>query len=137
MNDSDIERLAAEYIAADWTPDRYYRDLNLIAFSAKLLEHGYAEGRTDASKEMAGPLALMRDAFDLLESHLGDSEVEYEDEDEEREYAPVQVAARFLMAAIQAMQPAKSKASHEPAMREETVYEKSARWAWPDGRPDL
>lgn len=24
-----------------------------------------------------------------------------------------------------------------PALREETVYEKSARWAWPDGRPDL
>jgi hypothetical protein len=24
-----------------------------------------------------------------------------------------------------------------PAAREETVYEKSARWAWPDGRPDL
>lgn len=23
------------------------------------------------------------------------------------------------------------------ALREETVYEKSARWAWPDGRPDL
>lgn len=23
------------------------------------------------------------------------------------------------------------------AIREETVYEKSARWNWPDGRPDL
>lgn len=111
MTDAEIERLAADYIAADWTPDRYYRDMNLIAFANKLLEHGYAEGRTDESKEMAGPLALMRDAFDLLESHLGDSDVEYEDEDEEREYAPVQVAARFLMAAIQAIQPLKDSPS--------------------------
>lgn len=68
------------------------------------LTSAYAEGRTDESKEMAGPLMLMRDAFDLLESHLGDSEVEYEDDDEEREYAPVQVAARLLMGAILAMQ---------------------------------
>lgn len=30
-----------------------------------------------------------------------------------------------------------SKDSREPSMREETVYEKSARWNWPDGRPDL
>jgi rRNA maturation endonuclease Nob1 len=29
------------------------------------------------------------------------------------------------------------KAQAEMGMREETVYEKSARWAWPDGRPDL
>lgn len=24
-----------------------------------------------------------------------------------------------------------------PTMREETTFEKSARWSWPDGRPDL
>jgi hypothetical protein len=132
MNDAQIAQLAADYIAEDWMPDRYYRELNLIAFGNALLEHGYAEGRTDESKEMAGPLMLMRDAFDLLESHLGDSEVEYEDDDEEREYAPVQVAARLLMGAIQAV-----RETGTPAIREETTYEKSARWAWPDGRPDL
>lgn len=46
-------------------------------------------------------LALLRDAFDLLESHLGDSEVHYDDAEEEREYAPVQVAARLVMQCIQ------------------------------------
>lgn len=76
----------------------------LLQEQERKLTAAYAEGRTDESKEMAGPLALMRDAFDLLESHLGDSDVEYEDDDEEREYAPVQVAARLLMGAIQAMQ---------------------------------
>jgi hypothetical protein len=30
-----------------------------------------------------------------------------------------------------------SKDSRVANVREETVYEKSARWSWPDGRPDL
>jgi heme oxygenase len=110
----------------------WVRYVDALAHYSKELDHAYAEGRTDESKEMAGPLMLMRDAFDLLESHLGDSEVEYEDDDEEREYAPVQVAARLLMGAIQAM-----SGPSNPTLREETVYEKSARWTWPDGRPDL
>lgn len=55
MNDAAIERLAAEYIAADWTPDRYYRDMNLIAFATKLLEHGYAEGRKDEREACGAP----------------------------------------------------------------------------------
>lgn len=92
-----IEQREDEY--GDWVR---YEDA--LAHYSQELDHAYAKGRTDESKEMAGPLALMRDAFDLLESHLGDSEVEYEDDEEEREYAPVQVAARYLMAAIQAMQ---------------------------------
>jgi hypothetical protein len=51
VTDADIERLASEYIAEDWTPDRYYRDMNLIAFATKLLEHAYAEGRKDEREE--------------------------------------------------------------------------------------
>lgn len=30
-----------------------------------------------------------------------------------------------------------SKDSRVANLREETTYEKSARWNWPDGRPDL
>lgn len=53
---------------------------------------------------MADHLALLRDAFDLLETHLGDSEFDhFEDEEEEREVAPVQVAARLVMQVIQEM----------------------------------
>lgn len=37
LSDSEIERMAAEYIAADWEPDRYYRDMNLVAFARALL----------------------------------------------------------------------------------------------------
>jgi hypothetical protein len=29
------------------------------------------------------------------------------------------------------------KDSRVANVREETTYEKSARWAWPDGRPEL
>jgi hypothetical protein len=53
---------------------------------------------------MADPVALLRDAFDLLENHLGDTDLDYfESEEEEREAVPVQVAARLVMQAIQAL----------------------------------
>lgn len=57
MNGAAIEQLAAEYIAEDWTPDRYYRELNLIAFAEKLLSHGYAEGRKDEAEEHSADCA--------------------------------------------------------------------------------
>jgi hypothetical protein len=38
-NDSEIERLAGEYIAEDWEPDRYYRNMNVTAFARALLSH--------------------------------------------------------------------------------------------------
>jgi hypothetical protein len=37
MSDADIERLAADFIAEDWEPDRYYRDMNVVAFARALL----------------------------------------------------------------------------------------------------
>jgi hypothetical protein len=53
---------------------------------------------------MADHLALLRDAFDLLETHLGDTDLDhFEDEEEEREAVPVQVAARLVMQVIQEM----------------------------------
>lgn len=53
MTDSEIERLASEFIAADWEPDRYYRDMNLIAFARALLERGYEDGYARAIKMVA------------------------------------------------------------------------------------
>lgn len=51
---------------------------------------------------MADHLTLLRDAFDLLESHLGDTDLDhFESEEEEREAVPVQVAARLVMQVIQ------------------------------------
>ena len=39
--------------------------------------------------------------------------------------------------AIEFVATGESKDSRIANVREETTYEKSARWAWPDGRPDL
>jgi hypothetical protein len=39
MGDAAIERLAGEYIAEDWMPDRYYRNMNVTAFARALLSH--------------------------------------------------------------------------------------------------
>lgn len=49
-------------------------------------------------------LTLLRDAHDLMDNHLGDSDVHYDDPEEEREYAPVQVAARLVAEVIQALE---------------------------------
>jgi hypothetical protein len=73
MNDAEIERLAAEYIAADWTPDRYYRDMNIIAFATALLERAYAEGREDEREEIANALPSSGPTYAtslLPESHV-------------------------------------------------------------------
>jgi hypothetical protein len=49
-------------------------------------------------------LALLRDAHDLLDTALGDTDLDYfESEEEEREAVPAQVAARLVMQAIQAI----------------------------------
>lgn len=53
VTDSEIERMASKYIAEDWEPDRYYRDMNLIAFARALLEHGYEDGYARAIKMVA------------------------------------------------------------------------------------
>ena len=37
LADSEIERMAAEFIAEDWTPDRYYRDMNIVAFARAVI----------------------------------------------------------------------------------------------------
>lgn len=49
-------------------------------------------------------LAVLRDAHDLLDGYLGDSDEHFDDIEEEREYAPVQVAARLVMQAIQELE---------------------------------
>lgn len=36
MSEAEIAAIAAEFIAADWEPDRYYRDLDLVAFVAAI-----------------------------------------------------------------------------------------------------
>lgn len=36
MTDIEVTALAADYIAADWDHDRYYRDMNLIAFTREV-----------------------------------------------------------------------------------------------------
>lgn len=33
LTDNELEHMAGQYIAADWTPDRYYRDMNIVAFA--------------------------------------------------------------------------------------------------------
>jgi hypothetical protein len=33
LPDKEIQRMAAKFIAADWTPDFYYRDMDLVAFA--------------------------------------------------------------------------------------------------------
>lgn len=50
-------------------------------------------------------LELLRDSHDLLDQHLGDSNLtDFESEEEEREYAPAQVAAAQIMQVIQLME---------------------------------
>lgn len=64
MTDAEIERIAAEYIAEDWEPDRYYREMNLVAFATKLLEHGYGECRKDEREASMPEPASFKCAFD-------------------------------------------------------------------------
>jgi len=47
------------------------------------------------------------------------------------------IRALAAVAAVSAQAAPRAASTEDLAIREETVYEKSARWAWPDGRPDL
>lgn len=51
---------------------------------------------------MAAVKLLLQDAFDTLESTT-DSDIDFEDDDEEREGAPMQYAARKIMEALDAL----------------------------------
>lgn len=70
MTDTEIERLASEYIAEDWEPDRYYREMNIIAFATKLLEHGYGEGRKDEREQILEDMRIAREKLDAAIARL-------------------------------------------------------------------
>lgn len=55
------------------------------------------------AREMGAWKALLQDAFDTLESQADSDLDHFEDEEEERECAPMQYAARKIMAAMQAL----------------------------------
>lgn len=58
----------------------------------------------EAANANAAVVEKLRDAHDLLDVHLGDTDLDYfETEEEEREGAPGQVAARLVMQAIDAL----------------------------------
>ena len=71
MPDNVIERLAADYIAEDWTPDRYYRDMNIVAFA-----HAVAELAVAAERERSAKLCeLSADSIRLLAGELSAQEM--------------------------------------------------------------
>jgi hypothetical protein len=50
LRDSEIERMAAEFIAEDWEPDRYYRDMNLVAFARAIERAAIQQERERAAR---------------------------------------------------------------------------------------
>jgi hypothetical protein len=65
-NDSEIERLAGEYIAEDWEPDRYYRNMNVTAFARALLSHLRTAPRPTLSDEHRQMLGEIEQEFVAL-----------------------------------------------------------------------
>jgi len=71
-------------------------------------------------------ISLLKQAHDALD--IGDTDIDFEDEDEEAEYAPTQYAGRKVMEAIDLLH---GIAAHLPAAQQaqrDALYAK--RWWW-------
>ena len=58
--------------------------------------------------DIAKILEILKDAFSALDDALGDSDLPVETDEEEREYAPVQYAARRVSEVMQILEPARA-----------------------------